>query len=104
MAQGLQTFLEDGVTVDVDITNRLPRFLGSVSIPASQNTGVIYNSYINDHTDVWWLLMNTSAGFESSYGNVTTYEYPVIEKGNGYIKWTFPSGRKLSCTMLYGVY
>lgn len=104
MAQGLQTFLEDGVTVDVDVTNRLPRFLGSVNISASQNTGTIYNEYINNDTDVWWFLLNATTSFSVSQGNSVTYEYPTIEKGNGYLRWTFPSGRKLACTMLYGVY
>ena len=103
MAQGLQTFNADE-SLDVDITNRLPRFLGVVSIPASQNTGIIYNSYINGSTDIWWFLMNATTSFSAAYGEVTTYEYPVIEKGEGYLKWTFPSGRRLACTMVYGVY
>ncbi len=103
MAQGLQTFNSDG-SLDTDVTNRLPRFLGMVSISESQNTGVIYNEYINQSTDVWWFLMNASTNFSASDGDVVRYEYPTMEKGNGYLKWTFPSGRRLACTMLYGVY
>ncbi len=104
MSQGFQTFLEDGETVDVDITNRLPRYFGSVSIPASQKTGIIYNSYIDKNTDVWWFLMNAETNFSAVQASEVTYEYPTIEKGEGYLKWTFPSGRNLSCVMLYGAY
>ena len=103
MAQGLQTFNADG-SLDVDITNRLPRFLGSVSIPASKASGTIYNQYINNNTDIWWFLLSASTSFSVSSGDRVTYEYPIIEKGDGYLKWTFPSGRNLSCTLLYGVY
>ncbi len=104
MAQGFQTFLTDGVTVDVDVTSRLPRFLGSVTIPASQRTGTIYNSYINDNTDIWWFLLNATTKFSAANSEVIKYEYPTIEKGKGCLKWTFPKGRNLACTMLYGVY
>lgn len=103
MAQGLQTYNADG-SLDTDITTRLPRYLGSVSISASQSSGTIRNQYINEYTDIWYFLLSASTSFSAAQGNQVTYEYPVIEKGNGYLKWSFPSGRNLSCTLLYGVY
>lgn len=103
MAQGLQVYDASG-NLDVDITNRLPRLLGVASIPASQRTGRIVNEGITPETDIWWFLLNATTNFSASYGDSVTYEYPTITKGNGYLYWSFPSGRNVACTLLYGVY
>ena len=103
MAQGLQVFDASG-NLDVDITNRLPRFLGVESISASKQSGRIVNAGITPETDIWWFLLNASANFSADDGDQVTYEYPTITKGNGYLYYSFPSGRKISCTLLYGVY
>ena len=104
MAQGLQTFLPDGVTVDVDITDRLPRLLGYVDIPASKTTGQITNPFITPETDIWWFMLNAATNFTANDGEQVTYEYPTITKGNGYLYWNFPAGRKITCRLIYGVY
>ncbi len=103
MAQGLQVF-DANSNLDVDVTDRLPRFLGIVNIPASQPTGRIVNAGIAPETDIWWFLLNAGTNFTAKDGDQVTYEYPIITKGNGYLYWNFPSGRNLSCTLLYGVY
>lgn len=103
MAQGFQTFNADG-SLDVDVSSRLPRFLGSVSISTSQTSGRVYNSGINANTDIWWFLLGATTNFSAADTSSPTYEYPTITKGNGYLEWSFPTGRALSCTLLYGVY
>ena len=103
MAQGFQTFNEDG-SVDVDVTSRLPRLLGTVSIGASQRTGRISNSGITPNTNIWWFLLSATTNFSAGDRSVPTYEYPTITQGDGFLDWSFPSGRNLACTLLYGVY
>ena len=103
MMQGLQVFDANG-NLDIDITHRIPRFLGITNIPANQPTGRIVNAGILPETDIWWFLLNATTNFSASYGDQVTYEYPTITKGNGYLYWNFPSGRNISCTLLYGVY
>lgn len=103
MAQGFQTFNDDG-SVDVDVSNRLPRLLGSVSIGANQATGRVTNAGITKNTNIWWFLLSASTNFSAADRNVPTYEYPTITQGDGFLDWSFPSGRRLACTLLYGVY
>lgn len=103
MAQGFQTFNEDG-SVDVDVTSRLPRLLGMVSIGANQRTGRISNSGITPNTAIWWFLLSATTNFSAEDRSVPTYEYPTITQGDGFLDWSFPSGRNLACTLLYGVY
>ena len=103
MAQGFQTFNDDG-SVDVDVTVRLPRLLGSVSISASQRTGRIVNAGITKDTNIWWFLLSASTNFSAADKSVPVYEYPTITQGEGFLDWSFPSGRNLACTLLYGVY
>lgn len=103
MAQGFQTFNEDG-SVDVDVTSRLPRLLGMVSISANQRTGRISNSGITPNTNIWWFLLSATTNFSAGDRSVPTYEYPTITQGDGFLDWSFPSGRNLACTLLYGVY
>ncbi len=103
MAQGFQTFNADE-SIDVDVTDRLPRFLGSVAISTSQTSGRVYNAGINEYTDIWWFLIGATTNFSAAEASSPTYEYPTITKGNGYLEWSFPKGRALSCTLLYGVY
>lgn len=103
MAQGLQVFDENG-KLDVDVTNRLPRFLGRVVIDGSSASGVVYNDGIKPETEIWWFLQTPSTNFATQEAERPVYEYPKITKGNGFLRWQFPSGRKLACTMLYGVY
>lgn len=101
--QGLQVFDANG-NLDIDITNRLPRFLGIANIPANRPTGRIVNAGILPETDIWWFLLKPQTHYSVSEDTHVTYEYPSITKGNGYLYWSFPSGRNLSCTLLYGVY
>lgn len=103
MAQGFQTFNEDG-SVDVDVTSRLPRLLGMVSIGTNQRTGRISNSGITPNTAIWWFLLSATTNFSAGDRSVPTYEYPTITQGDGFLDWSFPSGRNLACTLLYGVY
>lgn len=103
MAQGFQTFNEDG-SVDVDVTTRLPRLLGIVTIKASQTTGRITNAGITKNTNVWWFIQSATTNFSAADKTVPTYEYPTITQGDGYLDWNFPAGRKLACKLLYGVY
>lgn len=103
MAQGFQTFNEDG-SVDVDVTTRLPRLLGIVTINASQTTGRITNAGITKNTNVWWFIQSATTNFSAADKTVPTYEYPTITQGDGYLDWSFPAGRKLACKLLYGVY
>lgn len=103
MAQGFQTFNADG-SIDVDVTSRLPRLLGSVSIAANQTSGRIVNAGISKNTSVWWFLLSATTNFSAADKSVPTYEYPQITQGEGFLDWTFPAGRNLACTLLYGVY
>ncbi len=103
MAQGLQVYDANG-NLDIDISDRLPRFLGSVNIPASKPTGRIVNAGIKPETDIWWFLLKPHTSYSVDQDTSARFEYPTITKGNGYLYWNFPSGRNLSCTLLYGVY
>ena len=62
MAQGLQVYNENG-KLDVDVTNRLPRFLGRVVIDGTSDTGVVYNDGIKPESDIWWFLQTPSTNF-----------------------------------------
>lgn len=103
MAQGFQTFNEDG-SVDVDVSARLPRLLGSVNIKASQTSGRITNAGITKNTNVWWFIQSATTNFSAADRDVPTYEFPTITQGEGFLDWSFPTGRKLACKLLYGVY
>lgn len=103
MAQGLQVFDTSG-NLDVDITNRLPRFLGTADIPANKPTGRIVNEGITPETDIWWFILKPQTNYSAAESENVTFEYPNVTKGNGYLYWSFPTGRNLSCRLLYGVY
>lgn len=103
MAQGLQTFNSDG-SVDIEITDRLPRVLGTVTIGGSQTSGRINNDGITANNNLWWFMISATTDFSAADKTVPTYEYPTITQGDGYFDWSFPSGRALKCTFLYGVY
>lgn len=103
MAQGMQVYNEDG-TLDVDVTSRLPRLLGSATIGGSKTSGTIQNAGITANNNIWWFLLSATTNYAASYGDKVQYEYPTITQGNGCLNWKFPSGRKLSCTIIYGVY
>ena len=104
MAQGLQIFDGNGKTL-LDITNRLPKYLGKATIDGTNaNSGSIVNSEIGEG-DVWWFVVSDSyTDKETTTGNSTTYYYPTITKGSGCLNWSFPSGQKLKCTIIYGIY
>ncbi len=104
MAQGLQTFQSDGTTVDVEITDRLPRLLDVVSIGGSATSGRIYNSAISANVNIWWFMISAATDFSAASKNVPTYEHPEITQGDGYLDWKFPKNRNLTCNLLYGVY
>lgn len=103
MAQGFQTFNTDG-SVDVDVTSRLPRLLGSVYINANQTSGRVVNAGITSSNAIWWFLRSASTNFSAADSSLPTYEYPTITQGEGFLDWSFPAGRRLSCTLFYGVY
>lgn len=103
MTAGLQAFNENG-KLDVDITDRLPRFLGKVRIDGTKESGTIYNSGIRSGTNIWWFILSPTTNFTNPEASNPKYEYPVITQGEGCLSWKFPAGRKLACTLLYGVY
>lgn len=103
MAAGLQIFNSDG-WLDVDVSDRLPRFLGIAQIGGEQASGSIYNPGIRPNTNIWWFIMSPSTNFANPEASSPTYEYPSITQGESHLYWNFPSGRRLSCTLLYGVY
>jgi len=103
MAAGMQVYNSNG-TLDVDITDRLPRFLGTARIDGNSESGIIYNSGIRTGTNIWWFILSPTTNFNNPEASSPRYEYPVITQGEGFLSWRFPSGRKLACTLLYGVY
>lgn len=103
MAAGLQVYSSNG-KLDVDITDRLPRFLGTAQIGGTQESGTISNPGIRAGTNIWWFILSPTTNFNNPEASNPKYEYPVITQGEGFLAWRFPSGRKLSCTLLYGVY
>ena len=103
MAQGLQIFNGNGFLM-LDITDRLPKFLGTANISSSASSGTVYNSEIGDG-DLWWFIVSSSyPDKETTLGAETEYHYPTITKGNGCFTWQFPPGKNLSCTIIYGIY
>ena len=82
MAQGFQTFNEDG-SVDVDVTSRLPRLLGMVSIGANQRTGRISNSGITPNTNIYCCPFCKRKIRKKKFGDALRDKFVIgtIEKG-----------------------
>ena len=101
MPQGLQVFRADG-SVSVDITNRLAKFIGIVTLDGSAKSGTIVDSNVQDG-DLWYMFLAIGQGGHSRKTKVATWESPTISKGNGCIYWSFPN-RPVYGQLMYGVY
>lgn len=103
MPQGLQVFRKDG-TLSLDITNRIPKFLGVATIDGSSQSGRIQNDELKNG-DLWYLIITLNYPRPDMVkDNNAKYETPTITKEDGYLVWSFPQNRKVACKILYGVY
>lgn len=99
VANGLQTFDSSG-TIDVDITSRLQKILGIISIDSSQRTGHITNPQLAGQ-DVWYFFLSCSY----PEINVTSQPktLPAITVSGDELSWEFPRDG-VDCKLMYGVY
>jgi hypothetical protein len=103
MSQGLQVFRSDG-TVSVDVTNRIPKFVGSATIDGNAQSGTISDNNLRDG-DIWFMLLAVNYPDPNLIENSgKTWETPTITKGDRCLNWSFPNNRKVSCVILYGVF
>lgn len=103
MPQGLQVFRADG-TLALDITARIPKFLGVATLDGSAQSGRIKNDDLKSG-DLWYLIITLNYPQpDLVQDNNTKYETPTITKEEGYLVWSFPQNRKVACKILYGVY
>lgn len=103
MPQGLQVFRADG-SLALDITARIPKFLGVATLDGSAQSGRIKNDDLKSG-DLWYLIITLNYPQPDLVtDNNTKYETPTITKEEGYLVWSFPQNRKVACKILYGVY
>lgn len=103
MPQGLQIYRKNS-TIALDLTDRIPKFLGTVDLDGSAKSGTVQNDELNEG-DLWYLILTLSyPDPDLTKENNSKWETPTITKGDKCFTWSFPQDRKVSCRILYGVY
>lgn len=95
--QGLQVFDESGIC-KVDITSRLQKILGIVTI--SSQDGSLQNEQL-ENGDLWYLFLDAEDKHFDKSSDETTK--PEITKSGNTLSWHFPLGA-INCRLMYGVY
>lgn len=102
MAQGLQTFSENGSVV-IDVSSRIQKYLGVVDCPANINSGTVQNKYLEEG-DLWYLILPGSYPELNLNGNKQfVYSVPTVTKSGSTLRWSF-SQSHVACRILYGVF
>jgi hypothetical protein len=106
--QGLQVFDENG-NQTLDITTRLTKCLGTLTISADTSSGEITDEAFKTN-DLWVVITQiTNPYFSSNYSNddLTYIPLPTFTQEDGKMKWEYKesdTAKRTGCVIVYGVY